>query len=91
LFINYKYRYLRKITKTRTRSISAETDVFLFFRAGKITACAEFWWGNLRERDHLEDSGVDGRIMLRWIFRNWDVGIWTGSSWLWIGTIGGHL
>jgi hypothetical protein len=27
-----------------------------------------FWWGNLRERDHLEHPGVDGRITLRWIF-----------------------
>jgi hypothetical protein len=33
-----------------------------------------FWWGNLRGKDHLEDPGVDGRIILRWIFRNWDVG-----------------
>ena len=33
----------------------------------------EFWWGNLRERDHLEDPGVDWRIILRWIFRKWDV------------------
>jgi hypothetical protein len=31
-----------------------------------------FWWGNLRERDHFEDLGVDGRIILRWIFRKWD-------------------
>jgi hypothetical protein len=31
------------------------------------------WWGNLRERDHLEDPDVDGRIILRWIFRKWDV------------------
>jgi hypothetical protein len=25
---------------------------------------------------------VDGKIILRWIFRKWDVGVWTGSSWL---------
>jgi hypothetical protein len=33
-----------------------------------------FWWGNLRGRDHLEDPDVDGRIILRCIFRKWDVG-----------------
>ena len=32
-----------------------------------------FWRGNLREINHLEDPGVDGRIILRWIFRKWDV------------------
>jgi hypothetical protein len=30
-----------------------------------------FWWGNLRERDHLEDLDVDGKIILRWIFKKW--------------------
>jgi hypothetical protein len=54
-------------------------------------AYAEFWWGNLRERDHLEDRGVDGRIILSWIFRKWDVGVWTGSNWLRIGTGGGNV
>jgi hypothetical protein len=29
----------------------------------------EFWWGNLRERDHLGDPGLDGSIILRWSFR----------------------
>jgi hypothetical protein len=50
-----------------------------------------FWWGNMRERDHLEGPGVDGKIILRWIFRKWDVGSWAGSSCLRIGTGGGHL
>jgi len=30
---------------------------------------AEFWLGNLRERDHLEDTGVEGRIIFKFIFR----------------------
>ena len=51
----------------------------------------EFWWGNLRERDHLEDPSVDGRIILRWILRKWDVGVSIRPSWLRIGTGGGHL
>ena len=38
-----------------------------------------------------ETTGVDGRIILRWIFRKWDVGVWTGSGWFMIGTGGGHL
>ena len=49
------------------------------------------WWGNLRERDHLEVRGVDGRIILQWIFRKWNKGAWTGSVWLRIGTGGGHV
>jgi len=45
----------------------------------------------LRERDYLRDLGVDGRIIIRWIFRKWDRGVWTGLNWLRIGTDGGHL
>ena len=44
-----------------------------------------------RKEDHWGDPGVDGRIILRRIFRKWNVGIWTGSSWLRIGTGVGHL
>ena len=36
--------------------------------------------GEMRERDHLGDLGIDGRIILRLIFRKWDVGVWTGLS-----------
>ena len=58
---------------------------------GRGEAYTGFLWGNLKERDHLGDPGVDERIILRWIFRKWDVGVWTGSSWLRIGTSGGQL
>jgi hypothetical protein len=47
--------------------------------------------GKSEERDHLGDTGLDGRIILRWIFRKSYVGIWTGSSWLRIRTVGGNL
>jgi len=46
---------------------------------------------NLKERDHLGDPGLNGTIILRWIFRKWDVGLWTGTIWLRIATGGGHL
>jgi hypothetical protein len=35
----------------------------------------EFWWENVKERDHLEDPGIDGRIILRWIFWKWNVSV----------------
>jgi hypothetical protein len=58
---------------------------------GKGQVYTGFWWRNLRKRDHLEDTAIDGRIILRWILRKWDVGAWTGLSWLRIGTGGWYL
>jgi len=47
--------------------------------------------GKHEERDQLGDADIDGKIILRWIFRKWDVGVGNGSSWLRIGTGGRHL
>ena len=45
----------------------------------------------MRDRDHLKVPGVGGRMILKLIVRKWDGRVWTGSSWLRIGTVGGHL
>jgi hypothetical protein len=44
-------------------------------RLGERKGIYRHWWGNMRERDHLRDTGVDGRIILRWIFRKCDGGM----------------
>jgi hypothetical protein len=49
------------------------------------------WWEDLKERDHLKHIGIDGRIVLNWIFKKWDVGAWKGLIWLRIGTGSGCL
>ena len=60
-------------------------------RMGRIEVCKGCWWGSLRERGHWRDQDVDGRIILRWIFRKLEGVVGTGWSWLRIGTGGGHL
>jgi hypothetical protein len=42
-------------------------------------------------RDRIENTSEDGIIILRWIFRKFDVGAWTWSIWLGLGTGGGHF
>ena len=47
--------------------------------------------GKPEENNHLEDPDVDGRIILRSIFRKRKVEVWTGLSWFKVGTDDGHL
>ena len=56
-----------------------------------ILVYTDCWWGSLRERGHWGDQDVDGRIILRWIFRKLEGVVGTGWSWLRIGTGGEHL
>jgi len=58
------------------------------YRRGVLIGC---WWGDLVERDHQEDSGIDGRIILKWILKKWDGEAWTGLLWLKIVIGGGCL
>jgi hypothetical protein len=46
---------------------------------GRGKAYTGFWWGKLKERGHLGDPGVDGMIVLRWIFK--EMG-WGGMDWI---------
>jgi hypothetical protein len=50
-----------------------------------------FWWGDLRERENLEDLGVGGSRIVQWIFKKWNGEAWNGLIWLRIGRVGGHL
>ena len=45
-----------------------------------------FWWGHLRERDHLEDLGAEGRIILKFVFKECDGEAWIGLIWFRIQT-----
>jgi hypothetical protein len=56
---------------------------------GEERRVCRVWWENPRKRDHLVDPGVEGKIILMRIFRNWNVGVWTGLNWLRIETGGG--
>jgi hypothetical protein len=61
---------------------SSFTGVLLYGYSLNVVVYSVYRW---------RDPGVDGRIILGWTFRRWDVGVWTGLGWLRIGTGGGRL
>ena len=60
--------YITQVIKSRTAGGGCSSY------GGRGEVHTGFWWGNLRKRDHLEDPGVEERILLRWIFGEWDGG-----------------
>ena len=75
------------VDNTQTNSHPISSAFVWVRRGGRVGS----WWGNRRERDHWGELGVDGWIILGWIYRRWDVGMWTGLGWPRIGTGGGRF
>ena len=83
--------FLEEASRRLEREMKLGTwNVRSLYGAGSLKAAAREL-GNRRERNHCGDLGVDGWIILGWISRRWDVGMWTGLGWHRIGTRGGHL
>jgi len=68
------YIQLTELYRVRDQAVHV---INIYRRGGCVGSC----WGNRREGDHWGDIGVDGWIILGWISRRWDVGIWTGLGW----------
>jgi len=60
-------------------------------RMGKRRGAYRVLVGKPEGKSHLQDPSIVGKIILRWIFRKWFMGVWTGSMWMKIETVGGHL
>jgi hypothetical protein len=56
----------------------------------RVTYRVRVWWESLTGRDQLGDSSIDGRIILKWIFRKRGRA-WTGLIWKRVGASGGIL
>ena len=69
-----------------------ELDEHCMWRVwGTVEVYAGFWWGDLRERDHLEDLGMGGKIRLKLIMWKSVENAWTGLVWFRTRTRGGLL
>jgi hypothetical protein len=74
--LNNSYSSPSNVRVKKSRRMRWTGHVTRMRRVGVYTG---FWWGNLSERDHLGNPGIDGRIILSSIFKKWDVG---GMDWI---------
>jgi hypothetical protein len=63
----FEFRYGSRISELRFCNC--------FIKWERVKVYTKFWWVNPRKGDHLKDQNVDGRIILKWIFDNWDGGV----------------
>jgi len=75
-----------RVIKSRRKSWAGHVA-----RMGERSGVYRILVGKPEGKRPLGRPSIDGRIILRWIFRKWDVAVWTVSSWRKIGTGGGHL
>ena len=71
-------------------TVGTQEILVLLISIINLTNRTRFWCGNLTERDHWGDQDVDGKKMLRLIFRKWEGVVGIGWVWLRIGTGGGR-
>jgi hypothetical protein len=62
LYALYSSPNIIRVIKSRRLRWAGNVDVW-----GRGEVHTGLYWGNLREGDHLEDPGVDGKIILKWI------------------------
>jgi hypothetical protein len=86
--LNDLYSLPNIVRVVRSRRMRWAGRVVCMVEERGVTGC---WWGNLREKGRWGDTDVDGRIILRWMFRKLEGVVGTGWSWRRIGTCGGHL
>jgi hypothetical protein len=64
--LNYLYSSPNIVREIKLRRVRWAEHVAV---SGRVEVYTRFWWGNLKARDHLEDPGIYGMIILKWIFR----------------------
>jgi hypothetical protein len=89
----------RKLLNEELHNLYSSPDIIRQVKSGRMRChawerrekCTRFWWESPKERDHLEDQGVGGRMGSEWILGRLAWGVWIGFNWLRTGTGGGLL